>query len=475
MADNSRIKIRQKNDNIEIIEMPYPTTEEGQKPIEAQGGFNVFKNIRFLMRETATARLFETISWGARYKTRDVEKAGLLVGKYCQDTSRGQSVVWGDVVAIIPADPNLVRATGTDIVITQEAWRKMLDEYVPLMESNLRMLGWYHTHLGNTPPRFSGQDATTQRKYFDGKYSFAIVLNPSQKKWAVFCGPSANECKGILLANDELLARYSEPKITIQQVSGESELRQDGTVAHRNTDGSIADFPAQNFIPTDVHSPGKLFGQFFDGLGKWLSRPKQQTTDQQRTVRTKNTSVQRNVQHQQPVVPRRQVSNITIQDTAIQSKPKITILSRASTADFKRMVNSWVFKVSAANPTQNEEQGDEGLQVIEQNIIDVVDRIMQHNVNNSMSLGNPINAHIEVNSDFTFEVSLCESKDNAVIRISEHPLREAFSETVIQGQLENLAKLIIRNAVGTSYLLFVSSTPESISLVTFQIIEEDIT
>jgi hypothetical protein len=331
------------------------------------------------------------------------------------------------------------------------------------------------------PPRFSGVDIDTQRRYFDGKYSFAVVLNPNQKKWTVYCGPTAEECKGDLLVAEETFAQYSEPKITIQNARGDLALRQDGTVAHLNPDGSVL-APTGRTSATDGSSIMDWVGQRFENFGKWLKSPKQQVASQQPTMQSQNPTTRndvpltRNVTQSPPATQqseqtRQPAPRITVQETV---KPKITILPREGHGETRRVVDATVFVVSAGDTFRLLKQTEDGLQVIEQNIIEIVDTVICNSENTSRSLSNPINAHIDVNSDLTFEIRLCEEKDNTIIKVSRRPFEEVFLDSLIKIHVDDAARAINRTADSPRYLLYVSSTPVSIKLVAIQIKKEAI-
>lgn len=479
MPDNPKIQIHQQNTSIVMAEKPYPAPENNQKVIDARGGFNASKNIRLLMRSEATARLFESISWGSKPRQQDVEQAGVLVGKYYKDTSRRQPVIWGDVVTIIPFDPGLVQASQTRIAISQNAWTRMLDEFVPHLNNGFLNLGWYHTHLDLTNTRFTTVDKDTQQRYYTGEYSFALVLNPNLKQWSVFYGPRADECIGELFLTEEVLEQYREPKITIQDVRGNSRLNQDGTITHLNPDGT----PVDPVIPTPVSTQNQsVLGWLGEKLfGSRVQRPNHQTTSQQRpgvptndygnnpnqvqsATRPRNSSDARQSQSVQQSMPK-----ITVQETV---KPKITILPKDRQSETRRVVKATVFVVYANNASHPQRQNTEGLQIIEQNIIEVVDSIIRSNENTAQSLSNPVNAHITLNNDLTLEVSLCEAKSNAIVKVSTQPFETAFPQEIIDLQVIGVAEIMSRQRSEPCYLLYISKTQESIGVKAFQIKKE---
>ena len=481
VPDNPKIQIHQQNTSIAMTEKPYPAPKGNQKVIDAQGGFNASKNVRLLMRPEATARLLGSTSWGSQPRQQDVEQAGVLVGKYYKDISRRQPVIWGDVITIIPFDPSLVQASQTRIAIPQSAWARMLDEFVLHLNNGYLNLGWYHTHLDFTNTRFTTVDKDTQQRYYTGEHSFAVVLNPNQKQWSVYYGPRADECVGELFLTEEVFEQFREPKITIQDVRGDSRLNQDGTITHLNLDGTpvVPSLPASMLMTEKsfISLIGeKLFGKQVQRSNRQVASPKRpgfstndignNTNEAHRTTRSQHPSVENRSQSvQQPA------SRIIVQET---TKPKITFLPKENQHETRRVVKATVFVVSANDSLHQQQQNPEGLQIIEQNIIEVVDSIIRCNVNTSLSLSNPVNAHLTLNNDLTLEVRLCEAKSNAIVRVSTQPFEIAFPKEIIDLQVIGVAEIIKRQQSEPSYLLYISETSGSISLNVFQIKKEAI-
>ena len=270
-----RINIHGLNNHNIILDKEYPRFEEFSARLKAEGGFLASKNVRIVFNSSSIKHLFESISWGKKYRHGDVEQAGILIGNYYRDQTVPDEIIWADVVNVIPADPTLVNATYETIEITTEAWKKMHDDADKFRQENLLIVGWYHTHLNNMNTRFSGLDRRTQREAFPYEYSFGVVFNPNQEKWSAFYGPESRECFGELLFDEELSQKYTKPKIEIKQVFGDSELNANGKVVHLDKDGDpienrpISQRSAKN-AETDVLSLRQLVGQFFSGIGQLM-------------------------------------------------------------------------------------------------------------------------------------------------------------------------------------------------------------
>lgn len=280
-VSNLKINIHGRNDHNMIIEKEYPRFEYSSVRLKSEGGSLASKNVRIILEPSAVKPLFESIAWGSKYRQGDVEQAGILIGNYYCDRTICDEVVWADAVMVVPADPSLVSASFETIDITTEAWKKMYEDAAKFQTENLQIIGWYHTHLDNISTRFSGVDRNTQLRAFTYKYSFGVVFNPNQKKWSAFYGPDSRECVGELLFDEELTAKFGKPQITINQVNGDSELREDGLIAHFNENDQLA---------KDRWATGSVLGieeemelsfsqrleQFFSNVGQLIRKPKRQ-------------------------------------------------------------------------------------------------------------------------------------------------------------------------------------------------------
>lgn len=265
-----RIDIQSMNDRNTIQEKEYPEFDDLTALRCPTGGISASNNVRVLFEQTAVRTLFNHISWGKKYHHGDVEQAGILLGKYYRDRTTHEEIIWGDVLAVIPAESNLVCASFENIDITTQAWAKMYEDAEEYIGQGMQILGWYHTHLDYINTRFSALDRSTQKKSFTFEYSFGVVFNPNRKKWSAFYGPNSTECKGVLLLDDEAQEDHEEnPQIKIKQVNGDSLLKEDGTILH--LEDTRKPIPVRKKIindeTEDKETLGSVIGQFFTGLG----------------------------------------------------------------------------------------------------------------------------------------------------------------------------------------------------------------
>lgn len=323
-----RINIHGRNDNNTITNKDYPKFEESANRLKSMGGSNASKNIKIVFEPSAVNLLFESIGWGRKYKRDDVEQAGILVGNYYRDSSDRIDLIWGDVIAVVPAASELVNASFEKIDITTAAWKKMYDDAAVYRTENLQILGWYHTHLDEVGTRFSSVDTITQRKAFTYEYSFGVVFNPNQEKWSAFYGPNSTECIGELIFDEALEVKYGKPKIMINQVSGDSVLQGDGRVVHLDENGepiqNVEHRPPNNTIvpPQEFASIKEFIGQSIIKLGQRLSRPKNIPNSQHSTNRPTAQQPNTNNENQRnrPIV---QQANVNRENP--KNKPKIKI------------------------------------------------------------------------------------------------------------------------------------------------------
>ncbi len=277
-----KISIHGRNDNTIITEKVFPQPQDERMRIFAMGGRNASRSVRIIFEPSAVERLFTEIRWGRQCMQGDMEQAGILIGNYYRDNSSPEEIIWGDVMAVIPADPALVTASFEAIEIGPSAWKKMYEDAEAYRTENLQILGWYHTHLAHINTRFSGVDIRTQSIAFTYPYSFGAVFNPNQRRWSVFYGPDSRECVGELLIDEANNSRFRRPAITIKQVNGDQELPPAGAIdaadmqtdpyAQQEQQGQAEENPG-------VLSPVQLAGQFFSGMGKWLLKPKDRSEE----------------------------------------------------------------------------------------------------------------------------------------------------------------------------------------------------
>ena len=307
------------------------------------------------------------------------------------------------------------------------------------------------------------------------------MINPNKKQWGVFYGPNADECTGDILATEEILEQFCEPKITIQSVSGDAEQQPDGTIVHRNTDGSIKK-PLRQSAPVTDDPPAFLrgIGALLERAGRRLSRPKHLANNQHRatsvpTDTERDVIQQPSVEQRYAVITQREQNyfpspKITVQNTV---KPKIAILPKESRNEPKQIIDTAVFVVSSDDLENLRSQNKDGLQLIDDDILELVNSVVQSNANTSLSLGNPVKVHVIVNNDLTLAVRLCDEKCNAIMRISREPFVTAFSASLIQSQIREAAAVQNQFIEGPRYLIYASATAEILKVVVIQIIMED--
>ena len=288
-----RINIYNRNENIDISDKSYPEFEESADRLKPTGGVHASNNIRIVFEPCAVDHLFDRIGWGQEYKYDDVQQAGILVGNYYRDLSDTKEIIWGDVLVVIPADPELVNASFESVDITITAWQKMLDAAGEYRTENLQVLGWYYTHPNHINKSISAIALSTQRKVFTHEYAFCVAFNPSQKNWSAFYGSHCKECTGELILNEALVVKYSKLKITIKQVSGNSQLQEDGKIVHFNYgQQAVHHHSYANSSYEEALSLGQVFAQFFSGLKQWSNTKRNANNKPAITVFNRNKTSQ---------------------------------------------------------------------------------------------------------------------------------------------------------------------------------------
>jgi len=269
-----KITIHSRSDNATITEQKYPEVVDESFVIYAMNGRNAARNVRIVFEPSSISALFEHIQWGIGYRHGDVERAGMLIGKYYRDSSDGDGIIWADVIAVIPAEESLVTATFETISISATAWMKMRDIAAEYRTENLQILGWYHTHLDYVDTKFTEIDKRTQQISFDYEYSFGVVFNPNIERWSAYSGRDSQECCGALILDELLISKYGKPKITIRQIN-ESTDAQAGPPTNiypsEMNDSETTQAAASNTYDMPL---GQLFGQFFNGIGAILTQYK---------------------------------------------------------------------------------------------------------------------------------------------------------------------------------------------------------
>ena len=347
-----RIDIQSMNDRNIIQDNIFPEFNDSMTLLRPTGGVSASDKVRIVFRSSAVSVLFNHISWGKKYHCGDVEQAGIMLGKYFRDTSLRNDVIWGDVIAVIPADSTLVVASFENIDITAQAWAKMYEDAEEYKAKGMQVLGWYHTHLDYINTRFSALDRSTQKKSFTFEYSFGVVLNPNQKKWSAFYGPNSTECKGFLLLDDRGTEEIEDsPQIRIKQVNGDSVLKNDGMVVHLDEDGNpVLPQRLSRGETKDITEEGddqktldSVLGSIFSGIGNLISgrrKKKKNIANERQDVRAsshvesqharlRNDLVNMRRREQTPIEQR----NERLSEERSVNSPKIDILRSPENSD----------------------------------------------------------------------------------------------------------------------------------------------
>jgi hypothetical protein len=177
---------------------------------------------RVLFESSAALNLFDDINWGDPPNARQLQRAGLLIGNVYRNTSTQPEFIWANVIAIEPADPLLMRASSGSIDAPSTVWKRMIYEASAYQTENLRVLGWYHTHLDQTPAHFSDKDRYTHRTEFGFDYSLGVVLNPNRRQWSAVYGPNSLVCLGEIAYGSDMASRYDKPSNALPGESDKS-------------------------------------------------------------------------------------------------------------------------------------------------------------------------------------------------------------------------------------------------------------
>lgn len=147
----------------------------------------------------ARQTVFEHITWASDTPINAVEQGGLLVGRSYIDEKLNR--IYAIVQYAIPAWS--AKGSMSYLEFGHTTWKQMLDELDKLIEkegnSDLQVVGWYHTHPRHLSVFMSGTDLNTQKRMFSKEWQFAIVLNPHKQIWKAFRGEKALECRGEMI------------------------------------------------------------------------------------------------------------------------------------------------------------------------------------------------------------------------------------------------------------------------------------
>ena len=152
-----------------------------------------------IISNEARKTIFEHISWGIDTERNSVEQGGLLIG-HCYLDKNSTKIIGIAKQAIVATT---AKGSMAYLEFDHSTWKLMMDKLDTINEDNqdseLQVIGWYHTHPGRLSVFMSGTDLNTQRKMFSKDWQFAIVLNPQKQIWRAFSGSEAKESQGYML------------------------------------------------------------------------------------------------------------------------------------------------------------------------------------------------------------------------------------------------------------------------------------
>jgi proteasome lid subunit RPN8/RPN11 len=123
----------------------------------------------------------------AHLRTRRTELGGLLLGRPYLP-SPGLPDDCAPIVAVDHFVPSRTfRTSRVSLSMDTEIWNRAR---AATMAAGSLVVGWYHSHpdLGAF---FSGTDRTTQRAFFNQRYSVGLVIDPVRDDEAWFLGPES--------------------------------------------------------------------------------------------------------------------------------------------------------------------------------------------------------------------------------------------------------------------------------------------
>ncbi|HWW74313.1 MAG TPA: hypothetical protein VNZ44_02900, partial [Pyrinomonadaceae bacterium] len=157
---------------------------------------------RLYLTHEAMGHIRSHVGWGEMNQHNCVEQGGLLLGQAFRDSTGG--VTYGVVTAAVAG--RSARGSSVHLEMTHNTWKEMLDSAERLLEqspqSELQVIGWYHTHPNGLDVFMSGTDRQTQGRMFAHDWQFAVVLNPQRRRWRAFYGREAQECKGYVIKGE---------------------------------------------------------------------------------------------------------------------------------------------------------------------------------------------------------------------------------------------------------------------------------
>lgn len=161
--------------------------------------------------QKAKNQIWEHIRWGHydSFENKN-EQGGILIGRVYQDNV--DKLIYGIVEQVVTA--NSAEGHPAYLKMTHESWSQMLDDADKIIDedanSELQIIGWYHTHPNNLGVFMSATDLNTQRQFFNQNWHYAVVINPHKMIWKAFIGPEAKECQGFVLKKEVVAAKNKE-------------------------------------------------------------------------------------------------------------------------------------------------------------------------------------------------------------------------------------------------------------------------
>jgi proteasome lid subunit RPN8/RPN11 len=187
---------------------PYEPGERPQPDFKTIVGFSsnwesgYSESHRLYFTREAMSHVHSHIGWEQMTQHNCIEQGGILLGQAFRDSPSG--VIYGVVSAAVAGMS--ARGSSVHLEMTHETWKEMLDSVDKLLEqspqSELQVIGWYHTHPNGLQVFMSGTDRDTQSRMFAHDWQFAVVLNPQKQRWRAFFGRNSQECMGYVIADD---------------------------------------------------------------------------------------------------------------------------------------------------------------------------------------------------------------------------------------------------------------------------------
>jgi proteasome lid subunit RPN8/RPN11 len=143
------------------------------------------------------------------------ECGGILVGNVYTATEAGRTVTFTAIVDAIAAQeaaagPTYVEMGADDLMaVTRHLERLRQKTAQTGKETQLRVVGWYHTHPG-FGVFMSGTDQATQRNVFGMAWQIAVVYDPLNREYGLFSGPSSTPTRGWYIF-DSVLEGFPPP------------------------------------------------------------------------------------------------------------------------------------------------------------------------------------------------------------------------------------------------------------------------